>query len=257
MFLVGPDVILQVENLSKNFGGFRAVSDINFGLTSGEILGLVGPNGAGKTTLFHLISGFLKPTTGHIVYEGRDITRLPPHRRARLGVVRTFQQTKVFAKLSVAENIRTGFHLRGRSAAADDNPVERVLDFTELEAVADQNAGDLAYGDQRTLGIAIALGARPKVLLLDEPFAGMNPVEAKRCMSLIHRIRQAGTSVLLVDHHMDTLVKHCDRLVVVHHGEKLVEGDPQTVTQSAEVIECYLGGDDFALETATQEEGDA
>jgi len=254
---VEPKVILQVEDLSKNFGGFQAVSEISFGLTSGEILGLVGPNGAGKTTLFHLISGFLKPTKGHIIYQGRDITRLPPHRRAKLGVVRTFQQAKVFAKLSVSENIRTSFHLRGRSAADDDNPVERMLEFTELEAVAEQNAGDLAYGDQRTLGIAIALGARPKVLLLDEPFAGMNPVEATRCMSLIHRIRQAGTSVLLVDHHMDTLVKHCDRLVVVHHGEKLVEGDPQTVTQNAEVIECYLGGDDFTLETIAQEGGDA
>lgn len=229
--------ILEVQRLHKDFGGFRAVSNLSFGLSWGEILGLVGPNGAGKTTTFNLISGFLKPTSGRVVFAGRDITNLPFYERAKLGVVRTFQQTKVFTNLTVADNVRIGFHLR-----EDVDSVDQILEFTELTGVRNQISGDLAYGDQRTLGIAVALGAHPKLLLLDEPFAGMNPAEAARCMSLIHRIRDAGTTMLLVDHHMDTLVKHCDRLVVMHHGEKLAEGPPQAMTKHPEVIEVYLGG---------------
>lgn len=246
---------MEVKDLTKNFGGFRAVKQLSFTLDREEILGLVGPNGAGKTTTFNLITGFLKPTAGKIFYDGREITGLPPHGRARLGLVRTFQNTKVFAHLTVEKNIWIGCHMRERGgfkrvllgtphAERNDleSRVEQILTFTDLQELRDKIADDLPYGEQRALGIAIALGADPKLLLLDEPFAGMNPAEASRSMALIHKIRDAGTTVLLVDHHMDTLVKHCDRLVVMHHGEKLAEGRPKQVKEDPQVIEVYLGG---------------
>jgi len=230
--------LLRVEQVVKDFGGFRAVAEVSFDVRPGEIVGLVGPNGAGKTTLFNIITGFLRPTSGRVLFQGQEITRRAPHERARLGIVRTFQNTKVFPRLTVEQNVRIGCHLHPANV---EGRTEAILCLSGLQGSRHKAAADLPYGEQRVLEIAIALGAKPKLLLLDEPFAGMSPAEAERCMTLLHRLRELGITVLLVDHHMETLVRHCDRLVVLHHGEKLVEGRPDEVKDDPRVIEVYLG----------------
>lgn len=246
--------LLQVEGLTRSFGGFRAVSNLTFHVDAGEIVGLVGPNGAGKTTTFNLVTGFLRPTSGRVWFRGQDVTGLPPHRLARLGLVRTFQQTRVFSRLTVEDNVRLALHRHEPGGlwrtlfgtkAAEESVLERrareALEFTGLWDRRHRRADELPYGDQRVLGVAMALAVGPLLLLLDEPLAGMNATEAEATVRLVRTIRDRGVTVLIIDHHMETLMRHCDRLVVLHHGEKLAEGPPEEVRNNAEVIRIYLG----------------
>jgi branched-chain amino acid transport system ATP-binding protein len=246
--------LLWVENLSKQFGGFTAVSDLSFELTEGEILGLVGPNGAGKTTVFNLITGFLPPTWGKIFFMGRDITSLKTHQIARIGLVRTFQLNKVFSSLSVEENIRIGCHLFDKggfsrfligSTKKEKNALNEKVDFilnlVGLDSVREKVAEDLPYGDQKLLGIGVSMGADPKLLLLDEPFAGMNPVETARCVTILRQIVAKGTTLFLVDHDMRAVMGTCKRIVVLNFGKKIAEGRPDEIRTNPQVIASYLG----------------
>ena len=225
--------LLEVRDLSKRFGGLAAVSSLNLIVETGEIVGLIGPNGAGKTTCFNLLSGFLPPTSGAIVFAGKDITGRRPHEIVAQGLVRTFQHTTLFQEFSVLENVLLGLHRHSRMGVrqlllsppvfpADEVALCRdVLEFTGLAAEANQLARNLPHGHQRVLGIAMALAARPRLLLLDEPVTGMNLDESARVMSLVKTIRDRGTTILLVEHNMKAVMGTCERIVVLNFGQKL------------------------------------
>jgi len=245
--------LLEARNLSKRFGGLAAVSSLSFSVETCEIVGLIGPNGAGKTTCFNLLSGFLSPTSGSVVFAGEDITGRRPHEIVARGLVRTFQHTTLFQELSVLENVLLGLHLRSRTGLrqllfsrrvfpSDEVALSReVLEFTGLAADADQLARNLPHGHQRVLSIAMALAARPRLLLLDEPVTGMNLEESARVMSLVKTIRDRGTTILLVEHNMKAVMGTCERIIVLNFGQKLAEGPPAAVSTNAEVIRAYLG----------------
>jgi branched-chain amino acid transport system ATP-binding protein len=245
--------ILETRDLTKHFGGLAAVSHVGLTVGEGEIVGLIGPNGAGKTTCFNLLSGFLRPTAGTIVFGGEDITGLRPQQVAARGLVRTFQLTTLFHEMTALENVLLGLHLHARTGLRQvlfsrrifpPDEVARsreVLEFTGLTAVADQLARNLPHGHQRVLGIAMALAARPRLLLLDEPVTGMNLEESGRVMALVKTIRDRGTTILLVEHNMRAVMGTCERIVVLNFGQKLAEGSPAQVSTSAAVIEAYLG----------------
>jgi branched-chain amino acid transport system ATP-binding protein len=249
-----PSILLKVQNLSKRFGGFAAVSDLSFELEAGRIMGLVGPNGAGKTTTFNLISGFLKPTTGTVEFQNKNITQLRPDDISRKGLVRTFQLNKLFSNLTVEENIRNGCHqfepggikrflLRSpySERRALEDRVTQLLRMVKLETLRGQKAEDLSYGNQKLLGIGIALATEPKLLMLDEPFAGMNNTETERCTRLIKQIVDNGTTIFLVDHNMRAIMGICDQVIVLNFGEKIAEGQPHKIQSDPNVIACYLG----------------
>ena len=248
--------LLETEGLTRAFGGLLAVSDVSLSVMSGEIVGLIGPNGAGKTTLFNMLAGSLEPTKGRIRFEGLDVTGWPADEMAWLGVTRTFQITSLFPSLTVADNVLAATHrstrrgwldavFRSRAWRQDEAKArilaEEVLEFCDLDGSAGVRAADLSYGEQRRLEVAIALAATPRLLLLDEPAAGLNPEEGQRLVGIIKSIRDRGVTVLLVEHHMRVVMGVCDRVVVLDHGVKIAEGPPREVANNAEVIRVYLG----------------
>jgi branched-chain amino acid transport system ATP-binding protein len=250
------DVILSIENIAVHFGGLVAISDLNFTVRDGEIVGLIGPNGAGKTTAFNVFTGFLKPTSGEVRYRGTLLNGLRPHEIADLGLVRTFQRTSVFQNNSVYENVLIGLHRRGRSTPWDtllalprEKIVERefadkareILTLVGLESRAAELAGALPYGEQRLLGIALALAAQPSMLLLDEPVSGMNPSESAKVMKLVETIRASGVAILLVEHDMPMVMRVSDRIVVLNYGRIIAEGSPAEIQRHPDVIRAYLG----------------
>jgi len=233
--------LLSVRNLSKAFGGLRAVSHLSFAVEAGEILGLIGPNGAGKTTVFNLITGFLPPTAGEIQLEGTNLVGLKPHAVAQRGVARTFQIVKPFRKLSVKENVTLAAFMRLPARRDAEAAAARVLDHVGLSAKLESAAADLTLAEQKRLEMARALATHPQLLLLDEPMGGLNPKEVEDASALVMRIRDTGVTVILVEHVMKAIMRLSDRVIVVHHGEKIADGPPDQVVRNPEVIAAYLG----------------
>ena len=248
--------MLEIKGLTKHFGGLAAITEFDMSIDRGEVVGLIGPNGAGKTTMFNLITGFIPPTRGHILFEQVDITGKGTHAIAAKGIVRTFQQNAFLPDMTVLQNVLTSCYLHPKSGvweAIFNTPGYRkkeqnalhhameIIEFLGLDSVSDELAQSLPHGYQRLIGIAIALSASPRLLLLDEPLAGMNANEVNETLVFINKIRSVGTTVLLVEHNMRAVMKICDRIVVINFGRKIAEGFPQEVKRNIDVIEAYLG----------------
>ena len=233
--------LLTVTDLTKDFGGLRAVSRLSFDAEPGEILGLIGPNGAGKTTVFNLITGFLRPSTGRILLEGRNVVGLRPHAITRRGIARTFQVVKPFPRLSVRENVTLAAFSHEAARRRAEALAAHVLERVGLQDKLDSLAADLTLGEQKQLEIARALATDPKLLLLDEPMGGLNPREVNAACALVEQIRADGVSVILVEHVMKAIMRISNRIVVIHHGEKIADGPPERVVNDPGVIAAYLG----------------
>ena len=243
------DVILETDGIGKNFGGFQALRDVSVRFRRGKLTAIIGPNGAGKSTYFNVISGALPPSTGRILFEGRDLSRAKPHRFARAGIAKSFQITNVFPDLTAQENVRVAIQamhrrfelFRPRAAFRElYDEADALLAAVGLGGRRLGRARELAHGEQRSLEVAMALACRPKLLLLDEPTAGMSPEETREMMGLIERLA-AERTVVLVEHKMKLVMGICQRLIVLHHGELLAEGTPDEIRGNDEVRRVYLG----------------
>jgi branched-chain amino acid transport system ATP-binding protein len=251
-----PDAELVVEDLTIRFGGLTAVAGISFEVVKGEVLSLIGPNGAGKTTAFNAITGFIEPDKGTVAFRGQSLNGLQPSEIAELGVVRTFQKTSVFMGQTVFDNVLLGLHLASRqrtlaiilalpSVAREERQLaeeaRRILDFVGLDARRELLASSLPYGELRLLEVAIALAAKPKLLLLDEPVSGMNPSETASFMRILEQVRALGITVLLVEHDMKMVMGVSDRVVCLNNGRIIATGSPQQIQRDPEVVRAYLG----------------
>ncbi len=250
-------MLLEMQNVGKQFGGLTALSDMSFQVDEGEIFGIIGPNGAGKTTLFNLMTGIYQPSSGDIIFDGISVKGNKPHQIIDRGMARTFQNIRLFGGMTVLENVLIGRHDRLKSGfltsvlhtksqreeeAAAEEKAREVLSFVGLEKDADRPATELPYGKQRKLEIARALASDPKLILLDEPAAGMNDSETAALTKLIHKIRENyKTTIILIEHDMHLVMTLCDRLIVVNFGEKLAEGTPEQIRNNPAVVEAYLG----------------
>ncbi len=236
--------ILEGRKVTKYFGGLAALNQVDFEINQGEVVGLIGPNGAGKTTLFNLVSGFLPLTEGELRYKGEKINGLNPYQICRKGVARTFQSTKLFAGMTVFENV-VAASLFGTKRPISLSEAEKeamdLLEFVELSSVRTSLAKDLPIGYQKRLEVARALATKPDLIMFDEVMAGLNPVEISQAMELIGKIRNKGITIFMIEHVMKAIMGVCDRIIVLHHGSKIEEGKPEEVATSQKVIEVYLG----------------
>jgi branched-chain amino acid transport system ATP-binding protein len=241
--------VLKLEGVTKRFGGLTAVREVSLEVREGDLLGIIGPNGAGKTTLFNMISGFYRPDEGRILYEGRDVTGLPPHAICRLGLTRTFQIVKPFGNLSVRDNVMIGALTRLRHVREARREAERVIEICGLSSHTEARAKGLPIGLRKRLEVARALATKPRLLLLDEVMAGLNPTELVGIIELIRRLHADGLSLIIIEHIMAAMMRLAQRIAMLHHGEKIAEGTPVEITRDRRVIDAYLG-EEFVLAEA-------